>query len=210
MRILPALALVLSISATAYGQKDPYEEDTRTLITAGKLENKTYSNSHAGFVVRMPQTPCQPAPDTPVNEGKGSATLLACVHDVKGGGAYTFSIITDSWTRYHLVDIGQYVRGLRRLGEHVPGHPGQLDPNTKVIEPETPRKWAGLDFQELIMSIIRSDRLYYSGVTCTHLKDYVLCFKAEAATPVLVHALLMLEGKLEITATPLVHPRRKK
>jgi hypothetical protein len=50
------------------------------------------------------------------------------------------------------------------------------------------------------------------GVTCTHLNAYVMCFRAEAATEQLVRALVMLDRKLEITATPDLQkppPRRK-
>jgi len=48
MRAFYFLAVVLSVSA-AFGQKSPYEEDTRALSAAGKLENKIYSNQHAGI-----------------------------------------------------------------------------------------------------------------------------------------------------------------
>ena len=115
MRTFAVLALVLSVSA-AFGQKSPYEEDTRVLTAAGKLENRIYSNQHAGFAVRLPLTPCIPHLNTKTDLQKGSATLLECVHDAEGGGAYTFSLVVDSWTRYGLVSVEQYVRGLQRLG----------------------------------------------------------------------------------------------
>jgi hypothetical protein len=202
MRAFYFLALVLSVPA-AFGQKSPYEEDTRALSAAGKLENKIYSNQHAGFTVHLPLTPCIPQLNTQTDLQKGSATLLECVHDVEGG-AYTFSIFIDSWTRYNLVSVEQYIRGLQRLGETDPKDRSKLDPNTKVIEPQTPRTWAGLDFRELIMSIYMPDGTgtHYMGVTCTHLKEYVLCFKGHSGSVEMVRGLLKLDHKLEITGTP--------
>ena len=202
MRAFYFLALVLSVPA-AFGQKSPYEEDTRALSAAGKLENKIYSNQHAGFTVHLPLTPCIPQLNTQTDLQKGSATLLECVHDVEGG-AYTFSIFIDSWTRYNLVSVEQYIRGLQRLGETDPKDRSKLDPNTKVIEPQTPRTWAGLDFRELIMSIQMQDGTgtHYMGVTCTHLKEYVLCFKGHSGGVEMVRGLLKLDHKLEITGTP--------
>jgi hypothetical protein len=202
MRAFYFLALVLSVPA-AFGQKSPYEEDTRALSAAGKLENKIYSNQHAGFTVHLPLTPCIPQLNTQTDLQKGSATLLECVHDVEGG-AYTFSIFIDSWTRYNLVSVEQYIRGLQRLGETDPKDRSKLDPNTKVIEPQTPRTWAGLDFRELIMSIQMQDGTgtHYMGVTCTHLKEYVLCFKGHSGSVEMVRGLLKLDHKLEITGTP--------
>jgi hypothetical protein len=202
MRAFYFLALVLSVPA-AFGQKSPYEEDTRALSAAGKLENKIYSNQHAGFTVHLPLTPCIPQLNTQTDLQKGSATLLECVHDVEGG-AYTFSIFIDSWTRYNLVSVEQYIRGLQRLGETDPKDRSKLDPNTKVIEPQTPRTWAGLDFRELIMSIQMQDGTgtHYMGVSCTHLKEYVLCFKGHSGSVEMVRGLLKLDHKLEITGTP--------
>jgi hypothetical protein len=202
MRAFYFLALVLSVPA-AFGQKSPYEEDTRALSAAGKLENKIYSNQHAGFTVHLPLAPCIPQLNTQTDLQKGSATLLECVHDVEGG-AYTFSIFIDSWTRYNLVSVEQYIRGLQRLGETDPKDRSKLDPNTKVIEPQTPRTWAGLDFRELIMSIQMQDGTgtHYMGVTCTHLKEYVLCFKGHSGSVEMVRGLLELDHKLEITGTP--------
>jgi hypothetical protein len=202
MRAFYFLALVLSVPA-AFGQKSPYEEDTRALSAAGKLENKIYSNQHAGFTVHLPLTPCIPQLNTQTDLQKGSATLLECVHDVEGG-AYTFSIFIDSWTGYNLVSVEQYIRGLQRLGETDPKDRSKLDPNTKVIEPQTPRTWAGLDFRELIMSIQMQDGTgtHYMGVTCTHLKEYVLCFKGHSGSVEMVRGLLKLDHKLEITGTP--------
>lgn len=198
MRAFHVLALVLSVSA-AFAQSSPYEEDTRALTAAGKLENKIYSNQHAGFTVHLPLTPCKPQLNTQADLQKGSATLLECVHDVETG-AYTFSIFIDSWTRYGLVSVEQYVRGLQRLGETDPKDRSKPDPNAKVIEPQTPRTWAGLDFRELIMSLYMPDGTgtHYMGVTCTHLKAYVLCFRAHAGSVEMVRGLLKLERKLEI------------
>jgi hypothetical protein len=216
MRAFHFLALVLSVSA-AFGQKSPYEEDTRALSAAGKLENKIYSNQHAGFTVHLPLTPCTPRLNTQIDLQKGSATLLECVHDVETGGAYTFSVFIDSWTRYELVSVEQYVRGLQRLGETDPKDRSKLDPNTKTVEPQTPRTWAGLDFRELIMSIHMPDGTgtHYMGVTCTHLKSYVLCFQGHAGSVEMVRALLKLDQRLEIApmkpaksmSRPLTGPR---
>jgi hypothetical protein len=99
-----------------------------------------------------------------------------------------------------LVSVEQYVRGLQRLGETDPKDRSKLDPNTKTVEPQTPRTWAGLDFRELIMSIHMPDGTgtHYMGVTCTHLKSYVLCFQGHAGSVEMVRALLKLDQKLEI------------
>jgi hypothetical protein len=57
-----------------------------------------------------------------------------------------------------------------------------------------------MDFREVSGSRYhpKSGATDYIGLTCTHLKDYLLCFRAEADALHLVRALLMLDGKLEI------------
>ena len=120
--------------------------------------------------------------------------LLSCVRD-KGDGGYTLHIQAETWATYPAgLTLEQYVRSVRHVGER--------DPNMKTIQTETPRKWAGLDFLEVIATIHRSERLLYVGLTCTHLNAYVMCFRAEADSEGLARALVMLDRKLEITATP--------
>lgn len=203
MRTFPALTAILALSAAVFGQKDPYKEDTRALAAAGKVENGIYSNRHAGFLVHLPLTPCEPQLNPDV--GQHSARLLDCIHEVEGDGWYLFSINTDRWADYQLVDVEQYVSGLRHLGEVGPEDGSKRDPYImKTVEPETSRKWAGLHFVELIMSIHKAGETetHYKGATCTHLKGYVLCFDAEARSPEFVRKLLSLEGKLEMTGSP--------
>ena len=127
--------------------------------------------------------------------------LLACVRD-KGDGGYSFHILAETWAHYPGLTLEQYVRSLRHLGER--------DPDLKTIQLETSRKWAGLDFLEVITTLHRSEHLVYVGLTCTHLNAYVMCFRSEADTESLARALVMLEHKLEITGTPaLQKPSRK-
>jgi len=177
----------------ALAQKDPYEEDIRALTAAGKVENKTYSNPHAGFVLHLPLAQCQPKLNTSSDFSQGSAMLLSCVRD-KDDGGYTFHIQAETWAHYPGLTLEQYVRSVRHMAER--------DPDMKTIQLETPRKWAGLDFLEGIATLHRSERLVYVGLTCTHLNAYVMCFRSEADTEGLARALVMLNRKLEITGTP--------
>lgn len=198
MRIIPLLIIVLS--SVSFGQKSPYEDDIRTLAAASKVENNNYANLHAGFRIHLPQPPCDPIVTMGAFRGPGSAALLRCAHKVTGWkGMYTFDIFADTWAKYPtLTTIEQYVRGLRSLAEHDPKHPTELDPDIKIIQPETSRKWVGLDFEEMIVSHHIPEGTYYQGVSCARIKAYALCFSAEAPTVELVRALLVLDGKLEI------------
>ena len=203
MQISSALILVFVLSLPALAQKDTYEEDIRALTAAGKVEKNTYSNSHAGFVLHLPLAACQPELNTSTDFSYGSAMLLACVRD-KGEGSYTFHIRAQTWAYYPGLTLEQYVRSMRHVGER--------DPDMKTLQLETPRKWARLDFLEEIATIRRSGRLVYVGLTCTHLSAYVMCFRSEADTEILARALVMLDHKLEITATQAQEPpsQRKK
>src|SRR5437588_3170143 len=129
--------------------------------------------------------------------------LLACLRD-KDAGSYSLDIQAETWATFPAgLTLEQYVRSVRHVGER--------DPNMKTIELETPRKWAGLDFMEVITTLRRSDNLSYVGLTCTHLNAYVMCFRAEADTEILTRALITLDHKLEITGTPaLQKPRSSK
>jgi hypothetical protein len=178
----------------ALAQKNHYEEDIRALTAAGKVENNTYSNPHAGFVLHLPLAQCQPKLKTSADFSHGSGMLLACDRDKGDGGSYTFTILTDIWAHYPEITLEQYVRSMRHLAER--------EPDTKTIQAETPRKWAGLDFLEIIATLHQSERLSYVGLTCTHLNAYVMCFRSEAATEQLARGLVMLDRKLQITARP--------
>jgi hypothetical protein len=204
MRTHPVLVLVFCLSVAAFSQKGSYEDDIRALTAAGKVENKTYSNPHAGFVLHLPLAQCQPKLNTQTDFSQGYAMLLSCVRD-KGDGGYTFHIQAETWATYPAgLTLEQYVRSVR--------HRAERDPDMKTIQLETPRKWAGQDFLEVIATLHRSEGLLYVGVTCTHLNAYVMCFRAEADTEQLARALVMLDHKLEIIATPGQEPRspRKK
>jgi hypothetical protein len=194
MKAYSVLLVILSLSASLFAQKDPSADDARALVAASKVEKNTYINQHAGFLLHLPSAACKPE----VNHSfdlEHSSVLFACAHDT-----YTINMMVDRWSRYpQMTDIAQYVRGLHRLGEQDPNDRSRRDPNAQTIEPETPRKWAGLDFEEIIMKLGDSGSQHYIGVTCTHLKDYVLCFRGEARTLEMVQDLLKLERKLEIT-----------
>lgn len=194
MRTPPVLVLFFCLSVAAFAQKGPYEDDIRALTAAGKVENNTYSNPHAGFVLHLPLAQCQPELNTSTDFSYGSAILLTCVRDKGDGGSYTLSILAQTWAHYPGLTLEQYVRSVRHVAER--------DPDMKTIQVETPRKWAGLDFLEGIATLHRSGRLVYVGVTCTHLNAYVMCFRSEADTEGLARALVMLDRKLEITGTP--------
>jgi hypothetical protein len=181
------------VSASLFAQKGPTADDVRALVAASKVEKNTYINQRAGFLLHLPPAACKPEVNNSFDLYTNSV-LFACAHDT-----YTINIMVDSWSRYpQMTDIVQYVRGLHRLGEQDPNDRSRRDPNTKTIEPETPRKWAGLDFEEIIMKLDVSGVPHYIGVTCTHSKDYVLCFRGEARTLEMVQDLLKLERKLEI------------
>jgi len=200
MRTFAVLILILSISS-AFEQKSPYEDDIRALTAASKVEKNTYSNPHAGFALHLPLAQCQPKLNTHTDFSQGYAMLLSCVRDT-GNGGYTFHIQAEIWAHYPGLTLEQYVRSLRHLGER--------DPDLKTIQLETSRKWAGLDFLEVITTLHRSEHLVYVGLTCTHLNAYVMCFRSEADTESLARALVMLDRKLEITGTPaLQKPSRK-
>lgn len=196
MRTPLVLVLIFCLSVAAFAQKGPYEDDIRALTAAGKAENNTYSNPHAGFVLHLPLAQCQPKLNTSANYSQGSAMLLSCVHE--GDGGYTFHILAETWAHYPGLTLEQYVRSMRHLAER--------DPDMKTIQLETPRKWASLDFLEGIATIHRSERLVYVGLACTHLNAYVMCFRAEADTEQLARALIMLDRKLEVNGTPVQKP----
>lgn len=193
MKISSAVILVFCLFLPALAQKGAYEDDIRALSAAGRVEKNTYSNSHAGFVLHLPLAACQPELNTSTNFSNGSAMLLSCVRD-KGEGSYSFHIQAETWAHYPGLTLEQYVRSLRHLGER--------DPNMKTIQLETPRKWAGLDFLEMIATIQQPGHLPYVGLSCTHLNAYVMCFRSEADTEVLARALVMLNHKLEIIGAP--------
>ena len=191
MRTFLILVLVLSVSA-AFGQKSLCEDDIRALTAAGKVENKSYSNPHAGFVLHLPVAQCQSKLNTATDFSQGYAMLLSCVRE--GDDGYTLHIQATTWAHYPGLTLEQYVRSVRHLAER--------DPDMRTIQTETPRKWAGLDFLEDIATLHRSGHLVYVGITCTHLSAYAMCFRGEADTEALARALVMLNHKFEITAAP--------
>ena len=87
MRKLAVLVLMFAVGFTCQGQKGQFENDMRALTAAGKLENKIYFNKHAGFEVRLPQTPCDAKLNTTMNADNGSAMLLVCNQVVQGRAA---------------------------------------------------------------------------------------------------------------------------
>jgi hypothetical protein len=126
MRTPLVLVLVFCLSVAALAQKNHYEEDIRALTAAGKVENNTYSNPHAGFVLHLPLAQCQPKLKTSADFSHGSGMLLACDRDKGDGGSYTFTILTDTWAHYPEITLEQYVRSMRHLAER--------EPDTKTIQ----------------------------------------------------------------------------
>ena len=203
MKAYPVLVLVLGFSASLLGQKDRYADEARALSAAGKVEKNTYINQHAGFLIHLPRAACKPEVHDNLSLAAAGAILLSCVHEAAGGSTYTLNVLLDIWSRYaNMTETAQYVRGLHRLGLQDPNDRSRPDPNAKTAEPETPKKWAGMDFVEVIMNMNRTDPPHYIGVTCTHFKDYVLCIRAEGRSLELVQALLKMDGKLELTNQP--------
>lgn len=205
LRRLQIFVALFVVGLNCLGQNEPYAEDLSSLAAAGKVENKTYSNTHAGFLLHLPQTPCDAKLNTALDPRQGTAMLLDCQHVVQGwGGMYALNIFVETWARFPtLQSTEQYVRSMRHIGER--------DPNIKILETETKRTMAGLDFWQIILSNhLSGSRIYFEGLSCTRLKAYVLCFKAEAPTVDLVRALLNLNGKLEIqSAQPVRKPGLK-
>ena len=200
MKAYPVLVLVLVFSASLLGQKDPYADEARALSATGKVEKNTYINQHAGFLIHLPRATCKPEVHDNLSFATSGAIVFSCVHEVEGGGAYTLNVLLDIWSRYaNMTEAAQYVRGLHRLATQDPNDRSRPDPNAKTVEPETPKKWAGMDFVEVIMNMHRTDPPLYIGVTCAHFKNYVLCIRAEARSLELVQALLKMDGKLEVT-----------
>ena len=208
------IILVLGSSAALCGQQLKYGADTHALVDAGKLENNTYVNEHAGFSSHLPIARCKPAINTQVDFLEGRAILLSCPRDVEGGGAYKLSIIAENWASDRLTSVKQYVdriHDMARTGPQ-PSRSSGAKPGTKsrgnpgsgvsAAEAVTQRNWAGLRFEEVILRVQRRSGTYYLGASCTHIKRYVVCFRAQAYSLPLVRGLLTLRGKLEITNPP--------
>lgn len=205
--------LVLGLSPALWGQLK-YGADTHALADAGKLQNNSYANEHAGFLIHLPIARCNPVINTQVDFVEGRAILLSCRRDIAGGGAYKLSIIAENWAGDHLTSVKQYVDRIHDMGNTGPQPASQPGPATaannrrspsseiSAIEPVTQRNWAGLEFEEVILRVQRRAGAYYLGATCTHLKNYVVCFRAQAYALPLVRGLLMLQGKLEVTNAP--------
>lgn len=84
-------------------------------------------------------------------------------------------------------------------------HLAERDPNMHAVETETPRHMSGLDFPEAILSNRVPAGTYHEGITCTHYKAYLLCFKAEAPSVDAVQKLLNPESALEFTGKTTAH-----
>src|ERR1700727_3411578 len=186
---------MFTVGFTCQGQKGQFGNDMRALAAAGKLENKIYSNKHAGFEVHLPQTPCDAKLNATMNADNGSGMLLVCNHVVQGwGGMYTFSIFIETWDHFPtLQNVEQYVRSMRHFGER--------DPNIKMVEGETKHRMSSMDFWQTILSNHVPEGTYFQGLSCTHLNAYILCFKAEAPTQELIRALLNVDGKVKFFGT---------
>ena len=182
--------MILLLVASAFAQDKPFEErDTRALTAAGRLDGQKYLNVHGGFVVLLPQPPCNTVLNSKVDLATGSALLVQCHHLVQGlQGMYAFDVFTELWSHYPLKDVSEYVHGMRQVGEK--------DSKMKVVEAETTRHWAGLPFTEVILNDPSPLGPSYQGLSCTHLRVYILCFKVQASSPEEVKKLLNLDGRL--------------
>lgn len=201
------IVLVLGLCPALWAQQLKYGADTHALADAGKLENNSYINNHAGFLIHLPIARCQPEINTQVDFVEGRAVLLSCRRDVEGGGAYKLSIIAENWASDHLTSVKQYVDRIHDMGNTGPQRNPKTSSNrpgsgVSAAEPVTQRNWAGLKFEEVILRVQRRVGTYYLGASCTHLKNYVVCFRAQAYSLAVVHGLLMLRGKLEVTNPP--------
>ena len=201
------IVLFLGLSPAVWAQQLKYGADTHALADAGKLENNSYVNDHAGFLIHLPIARCQPEINTQVDFLEGRAILLSCRRDVEGGGAYKLSIIAENWASDHLTSVKQYVDRIHDMGNTGPQRSPKTGSNSpasgiSAVEPVTQRNWAGLGFEEIILRVQQRSGTYYLGASCTHLKNYVVCFRAQAYSLPLVRGLLTLRGKLEITNPP--------
>jgi hypothetical protein len=167
---------VLVLSANVLAQTNFYEKDTRALIAAGTVKNNVYINQHADFLIHLPRTPCPSELNKGTDLVKGYIIFFTCAHNTEGGGAFTLSIAIYSWSLHHPDSLEQFVRSLRHLSEQNPNSRGQRDPNFKTIEAKIPPRWSGMDSREVIGSRYhpKSGATDYIGLTCTHLKDYLL------------------------------------
>jgi hypothetical protein len=194
-----ALLIVLAVCtpiALSSAQNVSLEDDLKGVTASGKVENNVYSNSYAGFRLVLPQPPCDPKLNTSVDAQKASAVLLNCAHVVKGWqGMYTFTIALDYRANYpYLQNLEHYVRSFRNSGERLKGE--------KTVQTEEPRRMAGLDFSQAVLSEELPGGMVYQGIACTQLRGYLLCFETEAPSVDEALALLNLDGKLEVKTKP--------
>ncbi len=191
-------AFVLSCVAVAAGQNQS-AEDLKAVLKGGSVLNNVYSNSHIGLKLKLPQPPCDAKLNTSVNAARPQAIVLNCVHYVQGmDGMYTLSIAVDYATNYpSLESTEQYVRSMR--------HSLERDPTQHTVQTEEPRRIADLDFVEIVMSSdLQSGGKYFQAAACTRVSQYLLCFEAEAPSADAAHALLKLDGKLDLSKN---HPQ---
>ena len=192
---LGVLVLVYSFDLGVLAQSRSLSDDLKKVVASSAIEKNLYSNDYVGFRLTLPDVPCTPTLNPVVDLQRGNAILLRCQHVVQGWqGMYTLTITIDYRANYaSLHGIEHYVRSMRHVGER--------GADTKTVQTEQPRRMAGKDFVEAILSTnIPSGRSYYQGLSCTQIAKYLVCFEMEAPSVDEVHKLLSLEGRLEITA----------
>jgi hypothetical protein len=191
------VVLLLSVSTvTTAAQTHSSEDDLKKVAASGMIKKNVYSNEHVGLRLALPEPPCDPKLNTKVDVRQGAAILLECEHGVKGlQGTYTLTVAIDYRANYPAwSSLEQYVRGWRHAGERE---------NRRLVQTEQPRRIAGMDFVESILSSeISPGRMYYEGIACTQMKVYLVCFVTAAPSVDEVRAIPDLDDKLELIRKP--------
>ncbi len=105
---------------------------------------------------------------------------------------YTLKVVIDYRGNYpDLKSLEQYVRSWRHAAERE---------REKPVQTEQPRRTAGMDFVEAVLSSeVSPGSVFYDGIACTQLTEYLLCFITTAPNADDVRAVPDLDRKFEVT-----------